>query len=90
MTHAASLSDLHLGDVAVLELRALVNKRRVVAHDVVDRDARGEGNTTLKVLALLASESLLHLLLDHRIHSSANCRNIGSWYGKLDSLGQTS
>ena len=61
-----------------------------MTHDVVNRDAAREGNTSLDIFALLASESLLHLLFDHRIHSSANSRNIGSWYGKLDSLGQTS
>ena len=77
------MSDLHLGDVAVLELRALVNQRRVVAHDVVDRDARGEGNTTLEVLALLARKSLLNFLFDHCIDSAADSRNICAWNGKF-------
>lgn len=40
-------------DISFLKYLALIEKWRVVAHHVVDRDASGEGNTTLKMLALL-------------------------------------
>ena len=81
-------SDLHFGDVAFLKLSALIEERRVVAHHVVDRDARGEGNTTLKILALLAGVSFLDFLFNHGIDSAADCGDIGAWNGKLNSFGE--
>ena len=59
-----------------------------MAHDVVDRDASREGNATLKVLALLACESLLNFLFNHGIDGATNCRNISAWNGKLSRLGE--
>ena len=41
-----------------------------MAHNMVDRDACRESNTTLKVLALLAGESLLDFLLNHVINGA--------------------
>jgi len=43
-----------------------------VAHNMVDRNACRESNTTLKVLALLAGESLFDFLLNHVINGAAN------------------
>ena len=80
--------DLHFGDIALLELSALVNKGRVVTHDVVDRDAGWEGNTTLEVLALFAGKGLLDLVLNHRIDRAANGGDVSAWHGKLDGLGE--
>ena len=79
---------LHFGDISFSEDLALVNEGREVTHHVVHRDASGECDTTLKVLALLAGESLLDLFLNHSINSAADGGNISAWDGELDSLGQ--
>ena len=59
-----------------------------MTHEVVNRDAGGEGHTTLELLALLASESLFDLLLDHVVDGTANRGNVGTWDGELNSLGK--
>ena len=59
-----------------------------MAHHVVDRDAGGEGHTTLQLLALLAGEGLLDLLLNHRVNSCAHRGDVGAWDGQLDGLGE--
>ena len=78
--------DLHFGNITISELGALVKKRRVVAHNVVNGDASGESNTTLQVLALLASVGLLDLLLDHGVDGGANGGDIGADHAELRSL----
>lgn len=82
------LSDLHFGDISLLELSALVKEGRVVAHDVVNRDAGGEGDTTLDVLALLAVVRLSDFVLDHGVDRVAHCRDVGSRNAELRCLCQ--
>ena len=69
-----------------MELGALVEQRREVAHDVVDGDAGGEGDASLEVLALLARESLLHLFFDHGVDRLADGGDVGPRDRKLDGL----
>ena len=78
--------DLHFGDITVLQLRALINQRRVVAHDVVNRDASGESNASLQLFALLASESLLHFFLNHVVDGVADGGDIGARDSEFASL----
>ena len=59
-----------------------------MAHDVVHRDASGESDSSLEVLALLGSESFLHFFLNHSIDSAANSSDIGAWNGKFGGLGE--
>ena len=53
---------------------------------MVDRDACREGNTSLKVLALLAGESLLDFFLNQVINCAANGGNISTWDAEFYSL----
>lgn len=53
---------------------------------MVDRDARGEGDTSLEILAFLASESFLNFLFDHGVDSSTNSRDIGARHTELSGL----
>ena len=82
-------SYLHFDKVSFSELHALLNDGREVAHNVVDRDAAGESNTALHVLALLAGEGLLDLLFDEGVDGSAHSGNISAWDGELSSLEQS-
>ena len=59
-----------------------------MAHDLVDRDASGECNTTLKVLALLGGESLLDLFLNHGIDRAADRGDISARHAELRGLGE--
>ena len=74
---------LHFGDVSISELAALVHEGRVVAHNMVDRDAGWEGNATLHLLALFAGESLLDFLLDVVIDLTADGSDVGTWHGEF-------
>lgn len=59
-----------------------------MAHDVVNRDASGESDTTLQMLALLAGESLLDLLFAHSIDRVADSCNISTDNAELRSLSE--
>ena len=59
-----------------------------MAHDVIDGDARGERDTTLQVLALLAGKGLLDLLLNHGIDRVADSCDIGTGHAELRGLGE--
>ena len=61
-----------------------------MTHDVVDRDASGEGDTTLEVLALFAGESLLDLFFNHGINGTTDGGDVGAGNTKFRSLGQAS
>lgn len=50
-----------------------------MTHDMVDRDASREGNSTFEFLALLAGESLFHLVLNHVIDGVADSGDISAW-----------
>ena len=80
------LIDLHFGDIAFLKLGALIEEGREVAHDVVDRDAGRESDTTLELLALLAGESLLDFFLNHAVDGVADGGNVGAWDSQLTGL----
>ena len=81
---------LHFGDITVSELTALISEGGVVTHDVVDRDASGEGDSTLEVLALFARESLLNLFFNHGIDSTTDGGDVGSGNTKFRGLGKAS
>lgn len=50
-----------------------------MAHDVVDRDAARECNSTLKLLCLLTIVDFSELFLNELVNCLANSIDVGSW-----------
>jgi hypothetical protein len=78
-----------LDHIAVLDGDTLVGKGGEVTNHVIDRNASGEGNSTLKLLGLLGVVDLLELDINFGINSLADGVNIGVNLAELDSLGKS-
>ena len=80
--------DSHLDDIPGSQLHVVLSKRREMAHDVVDGNARGESHALLHLLGLkLRSALLLNQDITHvaHVHNLGACSNLGGNQG-LDSL----
>ena len=86
--NSKNTSYLHFGDVSILKNGALVQERRVVAHDVVDADASREGNASLELLALLACKGLLDFVLNHGVNGGAHSGDVGARHTEFGRFGQ--
>jgi hypothetical protein len=75
-----------LGNITLFERARFIGKGGVVTNNLIDRNASGEGNSTLEVLGLLAVECFLDVLMDHGVNSLADGVDIGTFNQKGKSV----
>lgn len=79
-------SDNNLGNITFFECVRFVGYGGEVTHNVVDRDATGEGDTSLHLLGLLGTKDLFDFFFDLCIDGLADGINVSSWYRELNGL----
>lgn len=78
-------TEVDADEIAILEGLAVLGRRRVMAANLVHSEAGGESNTTLEVLALLASAKLVSLGLDESVNLLAHGGDVSACNGLGDS-----